>query len=447
MNSVINKELDFTSCKVYILGHAQGCRSYCVVDKNSSEAMIIDCHLDFVYDIVDLVVNNNLRLNFIVDTHTHADHPSGALLLTKLLEDHESVATRIAHEKAQHQGVEYFPKDGEVISLGNSKFTIKHTPGHTPDHIVIYNDEMLFSGDTLLINSIARTDFLGGDAGQLFDSLQYILNELSNETTLLPGHDYNDQISSTLGKQKTQNSWLKITEREKFIDNLVGNKPPRPANMDMLLKLNRQGVDIAKEISVESAQEFIKNGGHHSVLDVRTAGEHATEKIANSVLIPVDDLEDNLEKVMAIPAPRLIMCQSGSRAQRAQEILEKHHIAGTMVINGGMNAYKVIAENELLQNKKRMSLERQVRIAAGFLVLLGIGLSFVHIGFIGISAFVGCGLIFAGITDYCGMAMILAKMPWNKVKEFNTNSPIIGGCSAGGCSAGGCSVTTHKDED
>ena len=415
MNSLINEQLQFESCKVYVLGHAQGCRSYVVVDEQSLESMVIDCHLDFVYDIANLVYKNNFKVIYIIDTHTHADHPSGALSLKNSLIKNNQKLERIAHEKAQHQGVNVNIDKSKQITLGQSEFTIKYAPGHTLDHIVIYNDEMFFSGDTLLINGIARTDFLGGDAGQLFDSLHEIINTLKPDTVLLPGHDYNGKIRSTLRDEKLQNPWLQLKSRNEFIGNLTANIPPKPVNMDVLLKLNWQGVDIDNKITTEGAKEFIERGGASSIIDVRTAGEFATEHIENSILIPVDTIEENLAMIMAIPAPRLLMCQSGNRAKNAQEILLKYHIEGSVVIEGGMNEYKKIAGGELIKNKKRMLLERQVRIAAGLLILLGLGLSLIHQGFLLLSAFVGCGLIFAGITDYCGMAMLLLKMPWNKV--------------------------------
>ncbi len=449
MNSIINKILTFDDVKVHVLGHAQGCRSYLVADNKSKEALVIDCHLDFVYDISDLLDDNKYILKYVIDTHTHADHPSGALALAELLQNKGIDVIRVAHEKAQHKGVSLCPKDKEKLNLGNNTFIIKHSSGHTPDHIVVYNDKVLFSGDTLLIDSIARTDFLGGDAGELFDILHGFIDNLSSETVLLPGHDYNGKIESTLAKQKANNPWLQLKNRSEFVKQLSANPPPKPANMDTLLKLNREGVNIVSEISVNEVKKLVAKGAATSIIDVRTSGEFATEHVANSILLPVDSIEENLEKVMAIPAPRLLMCQSGNRASNAQKILEKHHIFGTMVITGGMNAYKTVAGSELIKNKNRMSLERQVRIAAGLLVLVGLGLSVVHQGFLFLSAFVGCGLIFAGITDYCGMGMILAKMPWNKVKinELTNNSG--GGCSAslptGGCSAsGGCSATPPK---
>ena len=83
-------------------------------------------------------------------------------------------------------------------------------------------------------------------------------------------------------------------------------------------------------------------------------------------------------------------------------------------VDGGMNSWNEL-KYPVVKGQKVMSIERQVRIAAGFLVLMGVSLGlFVHLAFIGISAFVGAGLVFAGLTDTCGMGLLIARMPWNR---------------------------------
>ena len=114
--------------------------------------------------------------------------------------------------------------------------------------------------------------------------------------------------------------------------------------------------------------------------------------------------------------PLYVVCRSGSRGQQACEKFLKAGFTNVVNIEGGTMAC-VEAGLPVVRGKKAISLERQVRIAAGSLVLLGAGLSFVHPAFIGLSAFVGAGLVFAGITDTCGMGMILARMPWNQCTD------------------------------
>ena len=156
------------------------------------------------------------------------------------------------------------------------------------------------------------------------------------------------------------------------------------------------------------------------LIDVRTSVEYRECHVEFARNIPLDQLDP--KAVMQARSgsgekPLYVVCRSGSRGKKA---CEKFHQAGfTNVINveGGTLACKP-AGLSLIQGKKVISLERQVRIAAGSLVLLGAVLAWqIHPAFIGLSGFVGAGLIFAGITDTCGMGMMLARMPWNCCNE------------------------------
>jgi len=112
--------------------------------------------------------------------------------------------------------------------------------------------------------------------------------------------------------------------------------------------------------------------------------------------------------------PLYLICQAGSRSEKACEKFQQAGFSNVVSVAGGTLAC-MDAGLPLVRGQKRMSLERQVRIAAGSLVLLGVLLGFfVHPALFGLSGFVGAGLVFAGITDTCGMGMLLAKMPWNR---------------------------------
>ena len=425
---------NFNSLQVVPFAHPQGCRGYILADQSTKEALALDPHLDLVDDMIQRINSEGWKLRYVVDTHTHADHPSGAGEIAAHFDD----CKRMAHEKADHVGVTIQAKDSQQIDLGKSQIIARHAPGHTPDHMVLIAEGALFSGDSLFIGAVARTDFLGGDAGLLFDSIQKILTELPPNTVLFPGHDYQGRISSTLDEEETSNPWLHITKREDFVQNLTANPPPRPANMDDLLRLNRQGVHIAENISAADAVRFVAAGGLPSLIDVRTGAEFDGEHIPGSTLIPLDQIETRADEVMAKPAPRLLLCRSGQRAVTAQKALQKHHLAGLSVIEGGMMAY--IAEGgETVKGKAHLSLERQVRITAGSLVFSGVLMSiFVHPAFLILSGFVGADLIFAGVSDYCGMGILLSKMPWNRSRA-DVGKPAAGGtCAAnlpGTCAA------------
>lgn len=150
------------------------------------------------------------------------------------------------------------------------------------------------------------------------------------------------------------------------------------------------------------------------LLDVRTPAEYAGAHIEGSVLMPLGDL--NVEKVKELCSGKngcVVICQSGKRAGMAVEQLRSASIAGLGVLEGGVGAWES-AGLPLTRGQGVISLERQVRIAAGALVLTGALLAhFVNPGWIFLPGFVGAGLIFAGVTDTCGMGLLLARMPWN----------------------------------
>ncbi len=425
MPHVVTREVEnIGSIQVVPFAHPQGCRGYLLVDASSKQVLAIDVHLDLVYDMARRVRDEGWDLRYVIDTHTHADHPSGAADLAE-----QFGATRMTHEKALHAGVDVHPEDGETITLGGSTIGFRYMPGHTPDSMGVVIDGAIFTGDSLLIGGVARTDFTGGDAGAIYDSIHALVDTLPGETLVFPAHDYRDRVKTSLGDEKKSNAWLQLGDRETFVEKLTANSPPRPANMDDLLRLNREGVNIPETIPAAEAVAIITAGGAGSVIDVRTGAEFDSEHILGSHLIPLDQIEARADEVRATPAPRLLFCHSGNRAAMARKALEKLHVAGLSVIEGGMNAYTA-AGGETVKGKARMLLERQVRIAAGSLVVVGVALGFfVSAWFLLISAFVGCGLIFAGITDTCGMGIMLSKMPWNK-SSISSDAAAPGGCSA-----------------
>ncbi len=155
------------------------------------------------------------------------------------------------------------------------------------------------------------------------------------------------------------------------------------------------------------------------VIDVRTPVEFREVHCPFARNIPLTELDPKAvmaSRTVAADQPLYIICKSGSRGKQA---CEKFLAAGfTNIINveGGTSAW-VNAGLPVNRGPKAISLERQVRIAAGSLVLLGVALGvWVHPGFLAIAAFVGAGLVFAGVTDTCGMALLLARMPWNQLE-------------------------------
>ncbi|HTV46828.1 MAG TPA: rhodanese-like domain-containing protein [Phycisphaerae bacterium] len=160
---------------------------------------------------------------------------------------------------------------------------------------------------------------------------------------------------------------------------------------------------------------LMQSGHSPAIIDVRTPAEYATVHIAGSRLMPLDSLDPAaLAAERENGEPLYVICQAGARAVKACEHLMK---AGVPVycIEGGIAAWRRSGLPVQRGGGKVISLERQVRIVAGSFVLIGTLLAWgIQPLFFILPAFVGAGLIFAGVSDYCGMAMLLSKMPWNK---------------------------------
>ncbi len=147
-----------------------------------------------------------------------------------------------------------------------------------------------------------------------------------------------------------------------------------------------------------------------TLLDVRTPAEFQEVHVPQAQNRPLNNLDPTgLDKAQ----PYLVICRSGSRGQQACEKLRAAGFTATNV-EGGTLAWEQ-SGYPVIRGRKVMSLERQVRIVAGGLACVGAVLALtVHVWFAGIPAFIGAGLVFAGVSDTCGMGMILARMPWNQ---------------------------------
>jgi len=174
-----------------------------------------------------------------------------------------------------------------------------------------------------------------------------------------------------------------------------------------------------KTISPKRLHELYEQGEKIELVDVRTPVEFREVHAVYARNVPLDAIDP--DELMSnrngmSGEPLYVICNSGNRSSKACEQFLACGFNEVVNVDGGTNAWDE-AGLPVKRGKKAVSLERQVRIAAGFLVLLGVSLGFfLHPAFYGLAAFVGAGLMFAGITDTCTMGMLIAKMPWNQVK-------------------------------
>lgn len=169
-----------------------------------------------------------------------------------------------------------------------------------------------------------------------------------------------------------------------------------------------------QSIGPEEAKRLLGNGA--LLVDVREPDEHARERIRGAKLVPLSRLP--APGVCTEGKPVIFHCRSGSRTAAASEQLAEAAGGDAYILRGGITAWKAAGLPVLRDQRKPIEMMRQVQIAAGSLVLIGVGLgAAVDPGFYALSAFVGAGLVFAGATGTCGMARLLALAPWNRVAQ------------------------------
>lgn len=412
LNKFISKQFSAGSCYSYILS-------------SNSEALVIDPHISLLEEYRQYLRKNRLSLKFVIDTHTHADHFSLAAVLKK-----EFNVPVLMGEKAISSVADSRLKDGQELTIGSSIFKVLYTPGHTDDALSLFGEGRLFTGDVLLIGSVGRTDFQNGSPESMFDTLQK-LKSFPDETIVFPAHDYHEKHSSTVAIEKNENPFLKETNKEAFVKNMRAKTIPKPFNIDNIIRVNQKGEAVNLEmISPRDAAELIKNGSQFKLLDVRSVFEFTQAHIKDSINAPLDTLSAKINELSQTKQTYIVLCRSGNRSVMAADMLLQSGIPGVKVMDGGIMRWQK-DKLPVEKGERAMSLERQVRLAAGSLVLLGIILSWLlHWAFIGISVFVSCGLIFSGLTDSCLLGMLLMKLPYNK--KLYKPKPGGGTCSAGG---------------
>lgn len=165
-------------------------------------------------------------------------------------------------------------------------------------------------------------------------------------------------------------------------------------------------------ISIQQLDELLNHKIRPQLIDVRGPSEYAAGHIPGAINIPMDQIESRLADLHEEDV--VLVCQSGRRAGMTCELIKNHH-PKLKVLDGGTVAWQQANRPVVSSTQTRWSLDRQVRLGAGVLILTGMTLGFfINPGWYGLAAFVGAGLTFAGLTDICGMAFLLAKLPWNK---------------------------------
>lgn len=194
--------------------------AYLVGDEESGEALIIDPAAD-ADEIIAEAKTNNLNIKYIVNTHGHVDHIMGNAEMKKLTgaqiivhEDDAGMLTTTSPMTLRMFGAQHSPpaditvKDGDTIAVGKVSLKVLHTPGHTPGGMSLHVDGFVFTGDTLFVEAVGRTDFPGSSWPAMLRSIRERLFTLPDETKVLPGHNYGRTPTSTIGHEKKFNPFV-----------------------------------------------------------------------------------------------------------------------------------------------------------------------------------------------------------------------------------------------
>jgi glyoxylase-like metal-dependent hydrolase (beta-lactamase superfamily II) len=212
-----------------------GTYTYLIADENSRDALLIDPVKDDIDVYLKVIQQLNLTLRFALDTHIHADH----ITALGLLKERKNAATYLGLPQ-QVDCADFGLTDNQMIRLGDLEIRAIHTPGHTAESFCFYisAENVIFTGDTLLIGGTGRTDFQNGDAEKLYDSLHNKILTLPDDTLVYPGHDYNGKHHTTIGHEKLNNPRLANKNKEEFITMMNHLNLPDPEYMHIAVPSN-----------------------------------------------------------------------------------------------------------------------------------------------------------------------------------------------------------------
>jgi hydroxyacylglutathione hydrolase len=186
--------------------------SYIIADENTKEAAIVDSSYN-ADEIIKVIKNEKLQLKYIINTHGHSDHTAGNIELQSIFG-----AKIVAHKQSKSYPDLVVVDEGDTLDVGKISLKIIYTPGHTVDSIcLLVNNQKLLTGDTLFVGECGRTDFPGGNAKSMYESLNK-LQKLNGNIEVYPGHDYGLMPSSTIEEEKKSNYTLQPRSLREFIE-------------------------------------------------------------------------------------------------------------------------------------------------------------------------------------------------------------------------------------
>jgi len=325
-----------------------GCQSYLVGCVDTCQAVLIDPEISQLDRYQALAAKDGLRIRYVVDTHTHADHFSGAKEIGKTLG-----VPVVMHRDSPAPYPTLRLDDGDMLIVGKLRLQAMHTPGHTRDSMSLVMSDRVFTGDTLLIGGTGRSDLPTGDPDQLYESLFNRLLTLPLETLVYPAHDYKGLGHSTIGEEIASNPRLQVKDRAAFVEMMNHLNLSAPTHLSEALRTNMSGAKTITQVLAEAAavtpfmapeelaRQIAARPNDLVVLDVRENDAFTTGRIPGARLLPRGQLELRVNEEFPDPTVRIVVyCEFGKVSTLAAATLRELGFLRATALESGIKAWR-----------------------------------------------------------------------------------------------------------
>jgi glyoxylase-like metal-dependent hydrolase (beta-lactamase superfamily II)/rhodanese-related sulfurtransferase len=325
-----------------------GCCSYVVACGDTCAGVVVDPELSQIDRTLALLAQAGVRVHYVIDTHTHADHFSASAELARRLG-----VPRVMHRASIAPDIDVRLDDGETLIAGRLRMRAIATPGHTEDSMTLILPDRVLTGDTLLRGATGRTDLPTGDPEALHASLFDKLLRLDDALAVYPGHNYKNAPVTTLGEEKTSNPRLQKRDRAAFVEQMRALNLGMPDHLTEALRTNRTGGKTVAQLLDEAAQriafmsmdEVRDRVGAGSagivVLDIRERDAYDAAHIPGARHVPRGQLELRIDSVLPDPTVRVVTCcEFGKISTLAADTLRTMGYHRAVALDGGMKSWR-----------------------------------------------------------------------------------------------------------